>query len=369
MEKFKVVGISHHKSPVEIREKFHLSMVESLRFMERMISLESINEVMVLSTCNRTDIYFIEDGVDNCNNLFEILESIKGTDDTFRDYFYRLKGRTGVKHIFRVASGLDSMVIGENDITSQFRNAFSLAKEHGFIGKRFHHLFKLVMEREKIVKNSTQISKGGVSVSYYGAELVDKIFENLGKVNLLIVGAGSVARSLAINLKRRGVSRISVANKTYEKAEELSKFLGGVPYSLEKLEEAILESDIVVTSTGSSSALITDKFMKGLMKKREGKLLYLIDLAVPRDIEESVAEIDGVMLTNIDELRSIVDTSNNPAIKEGFSNVSSSHYWSSTTNVSYTSTAWGVGFYNGHDYNSVKTNGDYVRCVRGYFFK
>lgn len=310
MEKIMLLGFSHKKTPVSIREKIYFSEEEIPELLKKIRRINGIAEAMALSTCNRTEIYIVKNKEnDFANKIIEIIRSLKGIEENYlKKYHYFFTGVSAIKHIFKVAAGLDSMVIGENEITSQFKEAFNIALENKSAGRFLFTLFQKTMSAVKKVKSRTDISKGTVSVSYCAVELAARIFKDFSGKSILLIGAGEMAKKAAICFKNKGVKTIDVFNRTFEKAVELSKEYDGIPYGFESLNEAVSSADIILSSANASYPILREQDVMEIMKKRQNKPLFILDIAVPRNIEEKVKHIKNVYLYNIDDLKKIADT-------------------------------------------------------------
>ncbi len=301
-----VVGINHKTGPVEVRESVALSQdeVEKLR---ELISFH-IRELAFLSTCNRVEFYLWgdEEGVEE---VFSFLERERGVDaKSIKRFFYIHRGQEAVRHIFRVASSLDSMVLGEPQIVGQFKDAFEASSSLGLTGTIMNNLLSKALATSKKVRTKTGIGESAVSVSYAAVELASKIFGELEKCTACLIGAGEMAELAAMHLRDAGVREMLVVNRTLERARALAERLNAArSMGFDHLEDALTESDIVITSTASPTYIITKKQMEGVMKKRKQRPIFLIDIAVPRDVDPEVEQIDNIYLYNIDDLEAVVE--------------------------------------------------------------
>ena len=308
------VGISYKTSPVEIREKLALSP-EELPKLKNLLSFH-IRELAYISTCNRVEFYYWgdEEGVEE---IFTFLEETKGIPkDNFKDYFYIYSSEDAVFHIFRVASSLDSMVLGEPQIVGQFKDAFEDCSKLGITGPIVNNLMSKALAASKRVRTRTGIGESAVSVSYAAVELAVKIFGELDKCTACLIGAGEMAELAARHLKDAGVKRMLVVNRTLERAEKLAEELGGDPLPFDRLNDAITESDIVITSTASQTYILHKDQMSEIMKKRKLKPIFIIDIAVPRDVDPEVEKVENVYLYNIDDLEAVVEENKRKRQKE-----------------------------------------------------
>ncbi len=313
-----VVGLNFKTSPVEVRERLSFSMEDIEKEAPFLLSKPYLDEVVILSTCNRSEIYFYSEHPEKAKVVVEQYLSERGTIDqeTLTNFLYDFVEFDAVEHLFRVASGLESMVLGEPQIAGQVKDAFEKAIEIGTAKRVFVNLYRHTLQTVKIVRNETEISKNAVSVPFAAVELAKKIFGKLKNKRALLVGAGEMCELAALHLKENGVIAIDVANRTFEKAQILAERYGGNPYRFEELYRALEGVDIVLSSTGSKEPVITAEKMKGLMKKRGYKSLIMIDIAVPRDIEPEVGNISDIYLFDIDDLEKVVEANKKKREKE-----------------------------------------------------
>ena len=313
-----VVGLNFKTAPVEVREKLSFSMDDIENEAPLLLSKPYIDETVILSTCNRSEIYFYSEHPDKAKVVVEQYLSGRAgiKQEQLADYLYNFVEFEAVEHLFRVASGLESMVLGEPQIAGQVKDAFEKAIEIGTAKRVFVNLYRHTLQTVKVVRNETEISKNAVSVPFAAVELVKKIFGKLKNKRALLVGAGEMCELAALHLKENGVEAIDVVNRTYEKAETLAKRYGGNPYPFDKLYEAIENVDIVLSSTGAKEPVIKAENIKPLMKKRGYKSLIIIDIAVPRDVEVEVGEISDIYLFDIDDLEKVVEANKKKREKE-----------------------------------------------------
>jgi len=310
-----VVGLNHKTSPVEIREKLAIQPEEIETYFPNLLGAK-VRELAALSTCNRVEFYFWgeEDGVDE---IVSFVCELKGvSSDELKKYLYVYKGEEAVVHVFRVASSLDSMVLGEPQIVGQFKDAFELSQKANLTGPFINQLMSKALSTSKKVRTRTGIGESAVSVSYAAVELAEKIFGELNKCVCALIGAGEMAELAARHLKDAGIKKLLVVNRTFERAVELAKELGAYPMSFDEFDDALLESDIVITSTASQSFILDKPKMEKIMKKRKHRPIFLIDIAVPRDIDPQVDEVENVYLYNIDDLEAVVEENRKRREKE-----------------------------------------------------
>ncbi|WP_457678992.1 glutamyl-tRNA reductase [Thermovibrio sp.] len=310
------LGLSHKTAPVSVREKFSFKGEELERGLLRLNSLPEVDECMILSTCNRVELYFTTRSSSPFKGVISFLQEFKGaTIDDF-GYFYRKIDADAVRHGFYVASSLDSLVVGEPQIVGQFKDAFFLAKELGTIGTVMCRFCETALKVSKRVRTETGISKNAVSISFAAVELARKIFGELRGTKVAIVGAGEMAELAVKHLITNGASEVLVVNRTLEKAQALAKEFGGKAFPLTELKSVLKLSDIVISSTGAPGFVITKEVVKEALSSRGGRPLFLIDIAVPRDIEPEVNELDGVYLYDIDDLQQVVEANIRERMRE-----------------------------------------------------
>ncbi|MBB3867632.1 glutamyl-tRNA reductase [Parageobacillus toebii NBRC 107807] len=303
-----VVGVNYKTAPVEIREKLTFSESELVDAMKQLQQQKSILENVIVSTCNRTEVYAVVDQLHTGRYYIKsfLANWFHVEIDALTPYLNIMENEAAIEHLFRVASGLDSMILGETQILGQVKSSYLLAQEHGTIGTIFNQLFKQAVTFAKRAHSETEIGANAVSVSYAAVELAKKIFGDLSSKHVLIIGAGKMGELAAQNLYGSGVGKVTVVNRTLEKAEQLAKKFSGTAKSLCELSCALLEADIVISSTGAKDYIITKEMMVHVEKMRKGRPLFMVDIAVPRDLDPALAELESVFLYDIDDLEGIV---------------------------------------------------------------
>jgi len=305
-----VVGLNFRTAPVEVRERFAFAERELPKAIEMLKQTPSIMECVIVATCNRTELYAVVDRHVLCGHYIRhFMEQWFGMPrETFTKYLYMYEDEAAIRHLFRVACGLDSMIIGETQILGQVRDAFLLAQRERATGTLFNMLFKQAVTVGKRAHTETSIGESAVSVSYAAVELGKRIFGGFGGKTALIVGAGKMGELTAKHLNASGIKRVLVANRTYERAAEFAARLGGEPLRLDEAAERLAEADVVISSTGSREYVLTKAQVERAMRLRPSRPLFLIDIAVPRDIEPAIADIPNVFLYDIDDLEGIVES-------------------------------------------------------------
>jgi glutamyl-tRNA reductase len=304
-----VVGINHKTAPVEIRERLTFNPSQLGDAMKSLNGKKSILENVILSTCNRTEIYAVVDQLHTGRYyvkefLSEWFEIELGEFSPFL-FIYEQDG--AIEHLFRVGCGLDSLVLGETQILGQVRSSFLLAQEENTTGTVFNELFKKAVTLAKRAHSETDIGANAVSVSYAAVELAKKIFGSLEQKHVLILGAGKMGELAIQNLYGNGATKVTVINRTYEKARLLAERFSGDAKSMDELQFALSDADILISSTGAKNFVITKNMVEGVQKKRRGKPLFMVDIAVPRDLDPALTELEDVFLYDIDDLEGIVE--------------------------------------------------------------
>ncbi|HLQ98237.1 MAG TPA: glutamyl-tRNA reductase [Candidatus Dormibacteraeota bacterium] len=303
------VGISHQTAPLEMREKLSFSEEAVIQAMLELQKQHVISENVIISTCNRTEIYAVTEHIETGAAAIQefIANWFQLEGDEFAQFFNCTEDGQAIQHLFKLATGLDSMVIGETQILGQVRQSFLTAQKLQVTGRIFNELFKRVITFAKQAHRDTAIGKQAVSISYVAVELSKKIFGNIEGKHIVILGAGETGELTLRNLQGAGVSNITVINRTLERAEQLAnKFVAqAVPF--EDLLESLKEADILISSTASTASVLTKEKLQPILEERKEKPLFLIDIAMPRDIDPTVAELEQVFLYNLDDLQNVVD--------------------------------------------------------------
>ncbi len=301
-----ILGLNHNTAPVEIREKLYISE-ETLPALLRKIRQQGINESVIISTCNRTEIYYSgKDSEKVLKKLRSILSEMFATpDEWFTDFMYSFSDAEAFRHLFLVASGLDSMVIGEPEILGQVKEAYRLAASADatgfFLNKTFHKTFSVA----KRIRTETRIGYNPLSIASMAVELAKKIFGGLAAKKILVVGAGEVCETALKYFRKEGISDIYITNRTYKKARDLADDITGTARAFQDLPELLTGVDMVLTSTGSDKPIIGLDLVHGIMKKRKNRPIFFIDIAVPRDVDPAVNDLENIYLYDIDDLREL----------------------------------------------------------------
>jgi glutamyl-tRNA reductase len=309
MSRIAICGLSHRTAPVEVREKMALPAPSIPTALTELNLQEGVKESLILSTCNRVELALALDDSASLNDaLSQFLEKQSSLKlSTVDQYLYKLEGRDAVRHLFRVASSLDSMVVGEPQILGQLKDAYSLAKEMGTVSSHLDQLVTRAFHVAKRVRSETEIGESAVSVSYAAVELAREIFGNLAGSKVMLIGAGKMSELAARHLRNQGAKQIYVTNRTYDRAVDLARLFEGWIVDFATFRQTLPSVDIIITSTGAREPILTREDMKLVMKARRNKPVFIVDIAVPRNVEPSVNEIDNVFLYDIDDLQKVVD--------------------------------------------------------------
>ncbi|HEX8556882.1 MAG TPA: glutamyl-tRNA reductase [Pyrinomonadaceae bacterium] len=305
-----LVGLNHKTAPVEVRERLAFSdesLADSLR---ALVDGELVREGLIVSTCNRVEILAAspgQKGADAVGRLSEFLSSVRSVPvELFSGHLYTHADEAAVRHVFRVASSLDSMVVGEPQVLGQVRHAYSLAVEAGTAGRVLHKLVHHALRVAKRVRTETGIAASAVSVSYTAVELGRKIFGSLKGAVVLLVGAGEMAELAAQHLAGAGAGRVLVTNRTYETAQRLAVAFGGEAVEFARLEEALAQADVVICSTGARDYIITAEMAERARAARRNRPAFFIDISVPRNVDPEVARLANLFVFDVDDLQAVV---------------------------------------------------------------
>ncbi len=300
------LGINHKTAPVEIRERVAFTPEKLPQAFSELTATNGVNEVAILSTCNRTELYCGIEGDDSAavRDWFSRFHNLKLED--VEPYFYAHPDRHAVRHILRVASGLDSMVLGEPQILGQMKQAYSTANSAGTVGQLLNRLFQHTFTVAKQVRTDTAIGASPVSVAFAAVSLSKQIFSDLSAHTALLIGAGETIELVARHLHESGVGRIIVANRTVERAHNLAQEFGGYAIALSEIPEHLHEADMVISSTASQLPILGKGAVESALKRRKHRPMFMVDIAVPRDIEAQVGELEDVYLYTVDDLQEII---------------------------------------------------------------
>lgn len=315
-EKILLLGVNHKTTPVEIREKIALSEGYG-QPLEALKSIDGIKEYYLLSTCNRVEFLLIaEDRAEIEDQIIRFLFGRELKKEQCQNYLYRLEGQEAVHHLFMVAASLDSMVVGEAQILGQLKEAYREAAKFGTTGPLLNKLMHKSFSVAKRVRTETGIGSAAVSISYAAVQLAKKIFGSLDEKNAMLVGAGEMAELAAEHLVGQGVRSVTVANRTLSRAVDLAKKFNGAAVSMNELVLQLEKVDIIISSTGASEIILHKNEVKSVMRARMNRPLFFIDIAVPRDLDPALNEIENVYLYDIDDLSNVVEINKSERDKE-----------------------------------------------------
>ena len=302
-----VLGINHNTAPVEVRGKVAFPPEQLVTALSELTSLDGVHEAVILSTCNRTELY--------CSQQDQEFEPIaswlclfhKLGKDSLQDHLYTYTNDAAVRHALRVASGLDSMILGEPQILGQMKASYQTALEAGSIHTLVNRLFQHTFSVAKQIRTDTAIGASPVSVAFAAVRLAMQIFGNLEKQTALLIGAGDTIELTARHLHEQGVGKIIIANRTVERAHDLAAQFNGYGIGLDEISAHLSEADIVISSTGSSGTILDKKTVLTALQGRKHRPVFIVDIAVPRDIAADVAELDDIYLYNVDDLKLVIE--------------------------------------------------------------
>ncbi len=315
MSTIHLIGLNHRTAQVEIREKFALveyTSPENWPFLchkncrSSVQNKLAVKESLILSTCNRVEIIAVYDG--SYEDLMNVWCQTRGADiNELRACMYHYEDEEAIRHLFRVASSLDSLVLGEPQILGQLKAAYRLSVAAGHAGLLINRLLHKAFSVAKRVRSETAVASSAVSISYAAVELAKRIFEDMSEHKALLLGAGEMAELAAMHLVQSGIRELKIVNRTLSRAEELVNKIGGEAFEFNALEDCLCDTDIVISSTGSMEPIIHQELMTRVMQKRKKRPMFLIDIAMPRDIDPAVNHLDNVYVYDIDDLKEVVE--------------------------------------------------------------
>lgn len=301
------LGINHKTAPVELRERIAFAPEKLTDALKKLSELNTVQEVAILSTCNRTELYCTLDDPDT-QLLVNWLSQFHNIDPSeLSSYLYTYPEIDTIRHMFRVATGLDSLILGEPQILGQMKDSYHQAKQAGTLGTTLGRLFQHTFTVAKQIRTDTAIGSSPVSVAFAAVRLARQIFSDLSKQTALLIGAGETVELAARHLYDNKIGRMIIANRTVERAHNLAGQFDGYGIALSEIPAHLFEADIVITSTASQAPILTREMVKSSLKTRKHKPMFMVDIAVPRDIEESVSELEDVYLYSVDDLRDVIE--------------------------------------------------------------
>jgi glutamyl-tRNA reductase len=300
-----ILGLNHNTAPIELREQVAFSGDDLQRALGCVAALDGVHEAVLLSTCNRTEFY-VNANSDGCQRLHDWLHHDRQLDATFATSLFQLEHDAAIRHVFRVACGLDSMVLGETQILGQLKDAFRDAQTATTLGPELSRLMQHTFAVAKKIRTDTEIGRSPVSVASAAVSLAKQFFAGFSQHTAMLVGAGVTVELLARHLSTHGIGRLFVANRDVDRARKLASQFGGFALPLSEIEGTLPEADILICSTASTEPVITFSQMESAIKVRKRKPIFAVDIAVPRDIEESVAALEDVYLYTVDDLDKVI---------------------------------------------------------------
>jgi glutamyl-tRNA reductase len=300
-------GINHKTAPVEIRERVAFTPERLPEALQQLVGQGNVSEAAILSTCNRTELYcgMTDDNTEQVLQWFHNFHHL--AREEVEPYFYAHSEREAIQHILRVASGLDSLVLGEPQILGQMKQSYSAANNARTVGPLLNRLFQHTFSVAKQVRSDTAIGASPVSVAFAAVSLSKQIFSGFENHTALLIGAGETIELVARHLHEHGIGRLIIANRTVERAHALASELGGYAIALSELPDHLAEADIVISSTASQLPILGKGAVESALKKRKHRPMFMVDIAVPRDIEAEVGNLDDVYLYTVDDLKEIID--------------------------------------------------------------
>jgi len=300
------LGLNHRTAPVEVRERFAVADYKMADHAAELAALDGVSEGLVISTCNRTEFYLAgEDAAQAFASLEARLTALADPGHGVKEHFYHIHRAAAARHLCRVAAGLDSMVLGETEIFGQIKDAYAAALGSGATGPVLNRVFQRAFSIGKKVRSDTSIQEGATSVAGAAVELAEKIFGKLAGCRVIVVGAGEMSRQTAQALVSRGASSVFVTNRSFDRAEELAREMGGCAVKFDEWTAVLAEVDVVISSTSAPHAVVLPEHIEAVRRTRKFRPLFLIDIAVPRDIDPACGKIEEVYLYDIDTLEQL----------------------------------------------------------------
>ena len=300
-----ILGLNHTTAPVEIREQVIYSGDDIARALAELVQLQGIDEAVILSTCNRTEFYLDSDD----GGVTALASWLKGDQSLSKDAeaaLFTLNNEEAIRHLFRVACGLDSMVLGEPQILGQLKDAFRQAEQSATVGSQLSRLFQHTFSVAKKVRTDTEIGSSPVSVAYAAVNLANQFFAGFSKHTALLIGAGMTIELVARHLSSKGIGRMFVANRDFDRAQKIASQFDGFALPLSEIEGTLPEADILISSTSSTEPIVTTEQMQSAIRARKRRPIFAVDIAVPRDLEAGIGELDDVYLYTIDDLDKVI---------------------------------------------------------------
>jgi glutamyl-tRNA reductase len=302
---FVACGLNHKTAPIAVREKIAASMAMQSELLNQLVNLPTINEVVVLSTCNRTEFYC---DVQDCDELITWLtRRCQFITNTLSPYLYSLYGNQGIRHLLCVASGLDSMMLGEPQILGQMKQAYLKACQAGTIKTNLRNIFEYIFSASKRIRHRSGIGNNPVSIAYGAVQLIGQLFKNYAPLRVLLIGSGETATLVAKYLHKQGVRQFYVASRTSENAKLLATMFNGQALTISDIPTYLSKADVIISATACPLPFINKNLVTHALNQRDNSPMFFLDLAMPRDIEANVGELEQVKLYNIDDLQFLID--------------------------------------------------------------
>ncbi|MGZ0657330.1 glutamyl-tRNA reductase [Coraliomargarita sp. W4R53] len=303
-----VLGTSHHATPLDVRERFALTQPQALELQQLLHAHEGIRECLVLNTCNRLEIYGLADKIERIEEIRGLFcEKQNVSTELFQQYAYSYNNLEALQHVLEVSTGLDSQMVGETEILGQLKQAYTKARDAKCTGNVLNRLFEKSFQAAKAARSQTGITRGQISIGNVAVDLASRIFGKLSKSRVLLLGSGEVGEKTAQALKSRGADDISVSSRTFENAHKLAHELGGSAIEFTDFKAQLEHFDIIICSTAAPHTILDRGIISQSMKRRPERPCFLIDLALPRDIDPTVEDIENVYLYNLDDLSGIAN--------------------------------------------------------------
>ncbi|MBK1880073.1 glutamyl-tRNA reductase [Pelagicoccus mobilis] len=307
-DSFFVLSINHEKAPLEVREKYSLDSAKVGQLYDELDNRPSVSESLILNTCNRFELYTrLQQGASS-NEVLDLLASFYGTTaDDVSEHLHLDSGQQAVQHLIEVSAGLRSQITGEAEILGQVKTAYATSQEAGHAGKVINRVFQKAFQAAKLIRTSTAVCQGQISIASVAVDLATKIFGNLSSAAALSIGTGEIGENTVASLRARGARQFAIASRSSERAREAAEQWGGTPKVLGELESYLADYDIVIAAVGSEEPVVTRQLLKTCGIQKRERPLFLIDLGLPRNIEQSCEDFDNVFLYNLDDLANIAE--------------------------------------------------------------
>lgn len=303
---FQALGINHHTAPLALRERVAFAPETVVAALQDAKAQLGVSDFAILSTCNRTEIY-LHGEVETHRLLSWLSTHHKIAIEELAPFHYLHSGDSAINHMMQVACGLNSLILGEPQILGQMKSAYAVACEAGTIASQLHVAFQYIFSTAKKVRTETAIGENPVSVAYAAVSLAQQIFSDIAEQSALLIGAGEMIELVAKHLSEQGVKKITVANRTLSRAAELAERFGAKPILLSDIPAELYKADMVISSTASQLPILGKGIVEDALKKRKHRPMFMVDIAVPRDIEPQVAELDDIFLFSVDDLKEVID--------------------------------------------------------------